>query len=446
MTMVFAPVSAAPYVGPVQPPPPFLSAPQLPELDPFYHPPSDAIAAIQPGDIIAARAVTVANFSLVPVNVDAWQVSYRSNDGFDQPVAAVATVIKPRGEVAPGTRNLLSYQMAEDSTGQYCASSYAIQQWSMPAVLTGQWVAPAGFIEAQIALQQGWAVVIPDHQGPNAAFADGPMAGRITLDGIRAAENFAPLGLDSDTKVGMWGYSGGSIPTMHAAELRKTYAPELNIVGATAGGVDADLGELVELGNNAATSGLMLAGIIGLSHGDPRFRAFLAQNLNPLGQTLLTAKDRLCTAYQSVIFPFLNLKGLLNVPGDLFDHPEVRRVIERTRMGKSVPDMPVQLYQANMDWVVPVGPVNALYGTYCQDPAATVTYIRDNLSEHLSMEVLGIPTAIMWLRDRFDAVAPEQGCHLHDVGSIALDQRTWSEWVSIVGETAAGLTGRPLGS
>ncbi|WP_374710713.1 lipase family protein [Rhodococcus sp. USK10] len=44
----------------------------------------------------------------------------------------------------------------------------------------------------QAALAQGWAVVLPDHQGPNAAYAAGPLAGRITLDGIRAAENFDP--------------------------------------------------------------------------------------------------------------------------------------------------------------------------------------------------------------------------------------------------------------
>lgn len=55
----------------------------------------------------------------------------------------------------------------------------------MPSPLTGQVVAPLQFLEAQAALAQGWAVVLPDHQGPNAAYAAGPVpagAGCATHD------------------------------------------------------------------------------------------------------------------------------------------------------------------------------------------------------------------------------------------------------------------------
>ncbi|WP_067690303.1 lipase family protein [Nocardia jejuensis] len=440
------PAAAESFSGPVQPAAPFLSTPQLPEFDAFYRPPAEVIAARQPGEIIAAREVRVATFSAIPVNVDAWQVSYRSDDSYDQPIAAVATVLKPRDQVPRGARNLLSFQMAEDSTGQYCASSYSVQQWSIPGLLSGQAVASISFMETQVALQQGWAVVIPDHQGPNAAFAHGPLAGRITLDGIRAAENFDQLGLDgAATKVGMMGYSGGSVPTMHAAELARTYAPELNIVGAASGGTDADLGALVNLANNNAASGLILAGIIGLAHEEPEFDAFLHRVGTPLAQGLLAAKDRMCVTYQALTLPFMNIKGLLDTPGDPMDAPEARYVLDRTRMGKSTPTMPVYLYQANMDWLVPVGPVNALYGTYCQDPDARITYTRDNLSEHLSLEAIALPSVMLWMRDRFAGVPASNGCTLNDVGSMTLDQRTWSEWVSIVGETVAGLFGKPLG-
>ncbi|MBL1074460.1 triacylglycerol lipase [Nocardia sp. 2] len=442
-----APVAAAPYAGEVQPAPPFLSSPVIPEFDSFYRPAAEVVAATQPGEIIAARQVNVATYSVLPLNVDAWQVSYRSNDSYDNPIGAVATLLKPRGEVPRGTRNLLSYHMAEDSTGQYCASSYAIQQWSVPGFVTGQQVAQISFLEVQVALQQGWAVVVPDHQGPNAAFAHGPLAGRIALDGIRAAENFGPLGLDgAATKVGMMGYSGGSIPTMWAAELHETYAPELNIVGAASGGTDADLGELVNLANGNAASGLVLAGIIGLSHEEPEFAAFLRESANPLGQALFAAKDRLCIVYQAALLPFVNIKGLLNTPGDPLLAPAAQKVLDRTRMGKNVPDMPVFLYQANMDWIVPVGPVNTLYGTYCQDPDARITYTRDNFSEHLSLEAIALPSVMMWMRDRFAGVPVESGCRLDDVGSMTLDSRTWGEWVSIVGGELAAFFGQPIGS
>ncbi|GCE44052.1 triacylglycerol lipase [Rhodococcus wratislaviensis] len=106
------------------------------------------VAAAAPGEIIAAREVHLANLSVLPVNVDAWQLSYRSNNSRDEAIPAVATVIKPRGTI-DGVRNLPSLQPAEDSLGQYCAASYALQQWSVPAPLTGQVVAPLQFLEAR---------------------------------------------------------------------------------------------------------------------------------------------------------------------------------------------------------------------------------------------------------------------------------------------------------
>ncbi|MGY2061365.1 lipase family protein, partial [Nocardia gipuzkoensis] len=89
--------AATPEVPPV-PVAPVAPIPLPPELDPgFYHPPADLVAAAAPGQILRARQVNVANASLIGLNVDAWQLSYRSNDSRDQPVPAVATVLKPRG-------------------------------------------------------------------------------------------------------------------------------------------------------------------------------------------------------------------------------------------------------------------------------------------------------------------------------------------------------------
>jgi len=43
---------------------------------------------------------------------------------------------------------------------------------------------------------------------------------------FQMAEDFAPMGLDGgSTRVGMIGYSGGSMPTGHAAELRTSCTP-----------------------------------------------------------------------------------------------------------------------------------------------------------------------------------------------------------------------------
>nr|WP_228836697.1 lipase family protein [Nocardia brasiliensis] len=433
-----APERAVPV--PVQPAAP---VPVPPELDPgFYRPPAEVVAAKAPGEIIAARQVNVANAGLIPVNVDAWQVSYRSNNSRDEPIPAVATVLKPRGS-APD--KLVSMQIAEDSLAAYCSPSYAVQQWSL-ATFVGQIVAPLEFVIAQGALQQGWGVVIPDHQGPDSAFAAGPLAGRITLDGIRAARDFGPMRLTPDARIGMYGYSGGAIATGHAAELKQTYAPELNIVAAAEGGVPADFGAALENGNGQLWAGMIMGAVLGIGREYPEFGALLNRDLDPLGQVLSVVKGGLCVQYNTGLFPFANLKGMLRVPeGDPMRNPVVRDTLDKTRMGKAVPDMPMFIYQANPDELIPVGPVNTLVDTYCQSPSAQVQYVREHLGEHVTTEVSGVATALLWLRDRLDSKPAAPGCSTSDAGFMALNPEGLALLAQTFGETVASFFGKPIG-
>ncbi|MBL1076822.1 triacylglycerol lipase [Nocardia sp. 2] len=418
--------------------------PLPPELDPgFYNPPAEVVAATAPGAVIKARQVNVANFGIIPLNVDAWQVSYRSNDSRDEPIAAVATLIKPRGTAA-NPRKLLSVQIAEDSTQGYCSPSYALQHLSV-STFVGQIVAPAEFLFAQAALQRGEAVVIPDHQGPNSAYAAGPLGGRITLDGIRAATSFAPLEVGADSPVAMYGYSGGSMPTMHAAELHKTYAPELNIVGAASGGTGADLGAALLMANNQATSGLVFGAVTGLAREYPEFDALLDQKLNPLGQVLRAVKAPLCVQYQTALLPFLNITGLINSPDPLRE-PAVQAMLEDTRLGKTLPDMPLFIWHSQWDEILPLAAANQMVDTYCKDPAAQVTYTRDGASEHVVAEVVGGPAALMWLFDRLDGVAAPQGCSTTDMPTMLGTPGELDMIAKTLGETVASFFGKPIGA
>lgn len=420
--------------------------PPLPDNDPFYDPAAQVVAATAPGEIIAARPVRLANFSVIPLNVDAWQVSYRSNNHVGEPIAAVATLIKPRGAPKDGKpRPLLSFQSAADSLARYCDPSYVMQQGSIPWLLTGSGASGPEFLEIQAAVAQGWAVVVPDVEGPESAYAAGPLSGRITLDGIRAAENFPLLGLDGTaTKVGMAGYSLGAMATNWAAELHQSYAPELNIVGAAAGGTQPDLGATLNLANGNAASGLILGAVIGLSREYPELADYLDTHLTPAGHALVNAKQRLCLTYQAALLPFTDNKALLS-GGDPLQAPVVEKVLDQNRLGRHTPDMPLFQYHANMDWIAPVGPVDELVRTYCEDPNAKVTYTKDNFSEHISLALAALPSWMLWMGDRFDGVPVENGCTTHDVGSMALDQRTWPVWQQAVGDLVAGLFGAPLG-
>ncbi|MFD3593428.1 lipase family protein [Nocardia sp. NPDC058640] len=436
---------AGPATAQVPPVAPAPTIPLPPQLDAgFYLPPAHVVAATAPGAIIAVRQVNVADFGLLPLDVDAWQVSYRSNNSRDEAIPAVATLIKPRGQ-AVQPRKLLSVQLAEDSTAGYCAPSYALQHLSV-APLAGQIVVPAEFLFAQAALAQGWAVVVPDHQGPNSAYAAGPLAGRITLDGIRAATSFAPLEAGPTAPVGLYGYSGGSIATGHAAELHALYAPELNIVGAAEGGVGADLGAALRMSDNQATSGLVFAAIIGLTREYPDFAAYLDQRLHPLGKTLTALKSPLCVQYQSMLLPFLDLTGMIAADGDpLLDAP-VAAMLDDTRMGKTVPDVPMFVWHSAWDEILPLHATDTLVDTYCRDPATSLTYTRDHASEHIVAEVVGGPAALLWLRDRLDGIPATPGCTINDAGTMAATPGA----LDFLGDTLAAkfatLFGMPYGS
>lgn len=438
---------AAPPASPsVAPAPPFGTVPLPPEFDArFYAPPADTVAAARPGQILAARRVSLAAFSLVPIAVDAWQVSYRSTDTRGEPIPAVATVITPRG-VDPGkTRRLVSWQSAEDSTAQYCAPSYVLQQGSLPGAVSGTVNSSLEVLQIASLLATGSSVVVPDHEGPRSAFAAGPLAGRIVLDGIRAARSFAPLRLDPAARIGMMGYSGGAIATGWAAELQSTYAPDLRIVGAAEGGVPADIRALVDLADGNLGSGLILGGVIGVSREYPELARFLDRTATPAARALLAVKNPLCVAYQAALVPFLPIRSLFGVAGDPLDQPVPRKVLAQLRMGRTTPAMPLFVYQSHPDWLVPVGPVDTLVRSYCST-GGQVEYLRDHFSEHLSLAVAGFLPAMLWMNDRLDGKPARGGCSTTDVGTIAGDPAVRQAFVAQVGDVLGGLVQRQLGN
>ena len=133
---------------------------------------------------------------------------------------------------------MISYQSAYDSLNQNDEPSYAISGGlTLGGVVSSVEVAVFGPFIAD-----GYTVIVPDTEGQRADFAAGPEYGMNTLDSIRAAFNSSTVGLPSDAKVAMLGYSGGAIATEWAAELAPTYAPDVNarMIGAAMGGVLVD--------------------------------------------------------------------------------------------------------------------------------------------------------------------------------------------------------------
>ena len=126
-------------------------------------------------------------------------------------------MLRPAGAVPTG---VISYQVAEDAGAPQCAPSYTLR--------AGTGLEPVNQAELLLiaaAAAQGFAVSVPDYEGPNGNFGAARQPGYAVLDGVRAAENFTRLGLPgSRTPVGIWGYSGGSLASGWAAQVQPAYA------------------------------------------------------------------------------------------------------------------------------------------------------------------------------------------------------------------------------
>lgn len=353
--------------------------------DPFYRVAED-LESRHPGEVLDARPVEIRHFRR-RVEAEAWQVKFRSTDSRGVATSGVATVILPRHPYEGPRRPLLSYQCAIDSLGAAADPSYTLRQGVQ-----------IEFPFMARALRRGWAVVTTDYTGPRHAFGVGRLAAHFVLDGMRAAIALDQAGFDSDTPIGMWGYSGGAQATVAAAEQHPSYAPELNIVGAAAGGVGVDPTSSTRLFEDGSLfSGLALGACIGLSREDPAVD--LHGVLTPQGSALVAAAADMTVEQLALGFPFLQWGHYLTVPG-VFEIPGMHNAFESIRLGQATPITAMYVYHAVHDQNMAVADVDELVEKFRSD-GVDVTYRRFRLGEHVTVTVAGARGALHFLSERF---------------------------------------------
>jgi hypothetical protein len=307
--------------------------------------------------------------------------------------------------------------MPEDSVDGDCAPSRTL--------LPG---APAATILSQIdtlllngLLTEGWAVSVPDFEGPTSTFFAGYAEGRATLDGIRAAERLPALGLSADTPVGMWGYSGGASGTTWAAQLQPSYAPELRMKGAAAGGVPVDVADVANNINRGPYSGFTMAGIVGLSRAYPELQELVDRIMSAKGRQLRDHFEHNCLALSALAGAFGDYNDYFTVP-DPLHLPLAKKILELNRLGAYTPTAPLYIYEATHDEFMPLKDVDDLVKSWCAR-GASISYTRDQflapLISHISVGGTGLPAALVWLRDRFAGKA-QTGCATRTVSTSLL--------------------------
>ncbi|MEU0546070.1 lipase family protein [Nocardia sp. NPDC005978] len=371
-----------------------------PEHDSFYDAPPN-LRSLANGTVLKSRAVDPYGLDAGPL-LRVWQVQYRSSDADGAPSTGVVSIAVPLVPwTGPGPRPLLSYQIAEDSLGIDCTTSYSVRA----AFAAGFNNTNGEALGALTLLHRGWAVVLPDYQGPDQRFLDGPQSAHGVLDGIRAARAFAPAGLAA-APVGLLGYSGGGYATSFAAAAQPEYAPELAPAGVAMGGLPADL--IGALGGTSGTysAGLGLLALSALDRIVPE--ANIPALLNERGRTALAQNTRACGHDFGGKYAFSHLDDYAASPG-LATHPRITALANRFRLDGNVPGAPSFVWHSTGDDALPIAATDAAVAAWC-GAGATVSYRRTSTPTHLVSALSGVADALHFLDDRFAGVPAPAGC------------------------------------
>lgn len=370
--------------------------PLQPTDDPFYEPPAGFQHAMV-GTVLRSRDVELAFLGLIPQQLVATQLLYRTVDRNNAPQATVTTVLVPGDRDRTRPCPIVSYQCAIDAVDDHCFPSYALRRraWAHGSFTQLEFVLIAAI------LAQGWAVSIPDHEGRDGHWGAPYEPGYFVLDGVRAAQSSEQLDLSPDDPVGLWGYSGGGLATAWAAEVSSSYAPDLNLVGVALGSPVGDLGNTLQRLNGSFWSGLPAIMIAALARVYPELDKVIEEHATVEGRALLHSLESASTAAAVLRLHHRSLDTYIDRPLEqLIEDPVVQHVFDDTRLGTAVPAPPVLMLQAIHDQVISVDDIDTLAETYASG-GARLTYHRDLLSDHILLHPLSTPMVLDWLRDRF---------------------------------------------
>lgn len=389
-------------------------APLPPTEDEFYVPP-EGYQDKPLGTILRYRVVNNPGFLFLETNIkETVQILYRSSNSRDEPMATVTTVLVP--ENADSTK-LLSYQIYEDSSYLNCAPSYGIQFKADPEAI----VAQAEFLLMASALNKGWIVVTPDYEGPDSAFLAGRLAGRATLDSIRAVLGSGNItGVDANANVALWGYSGGALATGWAAELQPKYAPEVRLAGVAMGGYVTNLTDDAYNINKGPFVGFVPAGFYGLSQEYPEFKKVTYSQIKESKKEEFNKVGEQCIIDESMQFAFQDFGDYFKNGTDILKHPTISKIYDDNSLGHYTPKIPMFLYHSKQDEIIDIKNVERVYDQFCSQ-GATIDFVQDETSEHITEAISGSADAFNWITDILTGKPVPAGCRCRTTFSTTLD-------------------------
>lgn len=363
----------------------------------FYVPPAQLPA--NPGDVIRTFDVPLADRA----DVTGTAVLYRSTGATGAANAVSGTVYVPDAAwTGGGSRPVVGFGPGTQGTGDPCAPSQTMPAGTYYELNT-----------VNALLDEGWAVAITDYEGMgtpgNPTYIVKDAEAHALLDVVRAAQRLPDSGLSASSPVGLFGYSQGGQATAAAAEIEATYAPELNIQGAVAGGTPSELQEVsdhLDSDGNAFFSFLAFAALgLDTAYGE----LDLASYLNAEGQALFaeaTTGDGVCLGDGLALGAGKHIADLTT--SSPLATPAWQARIAEQRIGTAAPAVPVFVYHGSNDQVIPPGQTDALRDAWCGLGADVV--FESYPVDHLAGVTAGTTDAAEFLAARFAGQALPATC------------------------------------
>lgn len=367
--------SVAPAAAPERPPEAFYAVPEPLPPGP-------------PGALI--RVVPIAGLPVLP-DSRAWAVLYHSRDFDGRDVAVSGVVVVPPGAAPPGGRPVVVWGHGSVGLADRCAPSHAGVLGAF-----GPWLGGL--------LQQDLVVAATDYQGlgtPGPARSlIGLSAGRAVLDVARAARGLDAAGAGG--RVVLDGHSEGGHAVLWAAELARSYAPELQVLGVATSATGAELATTLKLSRFrpvAVTSGAML--IVAVWSEAYRVPPDV---LTPAGRRAVGRVRTRC------------LEELARDPatatvrlGDLLTTPPWPALLARNSPGHAATPAPILIAEGTDDEVVVPAATRALVERLCHagDPVELRSYQH---AGHFDLPKAAGTDVAAWIGDRLAGRAARSSC------------------------------------
>lgn len=325
---------------------------------------------------------------------------YKTTDEEGSARAATATLLTPKGASGPA-KDAVVIAPGTQGIADKCAPS---RQMAMGTEYEG--------VSVSSALAAKHPVIVVDYIGLGTEGAHRYLnrvdEGRSVLDAARAVQNVDGSEIDEETKLQLRGYSQGGQATTAALELKKDWAPELNITSASAGAVPTDLYKTVA-GLSSVYTAFSLYGVDSFAG---QAGVDLSDFLNQKGMDAVEKASNQCTIEATVSNAFLDTKTLTK---DGRSFPEIVEekfmpIADKQRLGQEpIPNIPVLVNHSHLDDVVPFEQGKELASTWC-DAGNRVAFEDNYAPTHIGGYIASVPRVETFTSRTFAGKKPLDSC------------------------------------